>query len=155
MKIFEDYCGTRLFSFDLLRGLGMFLLVVLTPVVMAADGNLVTSWTTPWSEKVPDQETMVGMVRAFNDLRRKYPQFLYDGRMAVPFAEIAAPEFDDGGPDVVRRYPSVLSSFWEDGKGDRIGFMTNWRDVPVTARIRRGSVCETIEFKPFETKEIK
>ena len=124
-------------------------------VVLGADGKLVTSWTTPWSEKVPDQETMVGLVRTFNDLRRKYPQFLYDGRMAVPFAEIAAPEADDGGPDSVRRYPSVLSSFWEDGKGGRIGFLTNWRDVPVSAKICRDGVCETVEFKPFETKEMK
>ena len=43
MKIFNDYPSNRLFSLDPLRGLDMFLLVVLTPVVMSAH----SAWGLP------------------------------------------------------------------------------------------------------------
>ena len=124
-------------------------------VVLGAEGRLITSWTTLWKEPVPDQAKMVAMVRSLNDLRRQYADFLYDGRMARPFATVSAEEVPDGNPHYDRRYPSVLSSFWEDGKGGRIGFLTNWRDVPAKATLVRDGRREEVTLASHETRILK
>lgn len=120
-------------------------------VVLGAEGRLINSWITPWSEAAPDQNKMIAMVRSLNDLRRKYPSFLYDGRMTLPFAEVTSEMASDGDRSRARDYPSVLSSFWEDETGAKIGFLTNWRDVPVKATVVRNGRHEDRLLESHET----
>ena len=104
-------------------------------IVLGDEGRLIGSWTTPWTEPTPDQTKMIAMVRGLNELRRRYPDHLFDGRMIVPFAAVSSEPASDGDASSPRQYPSVLSSFWENAKGERIGFLTNWRDQPVKATL--------------------
>ena len=104
-------------------------------IVLGDEGRLIGSWTTPWTEPTPDQTKMIAMVRGLNDLRRQYPGHLFDGRMIAPFAVVSSESASDGDASSPRQYPSVLSSFWENAKGERIGFLTNWRDCPVKATL--------------------
>ncbi len=96
-------------------------------VILGPDGNLVSAWVVPWSDPLPDQGKLIGLVRGFNALRKQYPGFLLRGRMVRPFVEVVCDEADVPGAKTPMRYPKVLSSFWEDASGKRIGFLSNWR----------------------------
>ena len=51
--------------------------------------------------------------------------------------------------------PSVLVSFWENAKGGRIGFATNWRRDPSDLKITRADGHEEIRrLAPLETIEL-
>lgn len=104
-------------------------------VVLGPDGKIVTSWTTPWTDPLPDQAAMTKMVRDLNGLRKRHAGHLYDGRMIRPFADVRTALATDGDPSFAREYPCVLSSFWEDDAGVRLGFLTNWRDEPASATL--------------------
>ena len=88
MKVFEDYPQNRLFSLDLLRGLDMFLLVVLTPVVMCAH----TSWGLP--EAVTFHCTHIWGEFSLHDMIM--PCFIFMCGAAIPFS--LARRLKDGKP---------------------------------------------------------
>jgi len=49
----------------------------------------------------------------------------------------------------------VLTSFWENAKGERIGFASNWRQVPsVLTIINPDGRSETRTIAPLETIEL-
>ena len=63
--------------------------------------------------------------------------------------------FEVDAPDV----PDVMVSFWENARGERIGFATNWRREPTDLKIihvngptetRRLASLETIELTDFD-----
>ena len=93
-------------------------------VILGPEGRLAYSWALEWSCGVPEQQPLIDLVRSLNALRRRYPEFLLEGRMAAPFVEI------DGG--------ETLSSFWESLAGDRIGFVTNVGGEPRELVFRHG-----------------
>lgn len=125
-------------------------------VVLGPEGKIVSAWAMPWTEPLPDQTVMVNMVRRFNDLRRKYPGHLYDGRMIRPFVTVRSETASDGAPSHARDYPEVLSSFWEDKRGVCIGFLTNWRNRPSSATLIHGDGRrERLLLDAFETVVVK
>ena len=121
-------------------------------VILGPNGNLVSAWGVPWSDPLPDQEKLIGLVRGFNALRKRYPDFLLRGRMVRPFVEIVCDEIDVSGAKTPMRYPKILSSFWENASGKRIGFLSNWREERVRLTLRRTNFSEEeITLGPLET----
>jgi hypothetical protein len=50
----------------------------------------------------------------------------------------------------------VFVSFWENAKGERIGFATNWRREPSNLKIiRDGGQTEVRRLSPLETVELQ
>ena len=132
-------------------------------LVLGPDGRLVAKWCEPWSEPFPEQDALVSLVGRLNALRKKYPSFLLEGRMIKPFLKcgssstklIVDKERQVYSPDV----PDVMVSFWENARGERIGFATNWRREPTDLKIihvngptetRRLASLETIELTDFD-----
>ena len=109
-------------------------------VVLGPEGKLAYSWAVEWSRGVPDQEPLIALVRDLNAVRKRYPEFLLEGRMAIPFATFDAAEDD------------VLSSFWESMNGDRIGFVTNAGKMPRRIAVRHDDGSESVlSLKGWET----
>ena len=51
--------------------------------------------------------------------------------------------------------PVVITSFWENAKGERIGFATNWRREPSDFKIiREDGQTEIRRLAPLETIEL-
>lgn len=69
---------------------------------------------------------MLTLVRNLNALRRRYPQFLLDGRM-MPLPELKIPShalYLANGKSI--GVPAVLCTLWDDRKGTQMLFCTNW-----------------------------
>lgn len=75
------------------------------------------------------QEEMVAASRAAG----KDMVFGCEAAAATPF--IRTLPFNDACSFFAHEYPCVLSSFWEDDAGVRLGFLTNWRDEPASATL--------------------
>jgi hypothetical protein len=129
-------------------------------LVLGANDGLVSAWLRPWDEPFPEQDELVALVRRLNDLRKRHPSFLLEGRMVRPFLQCKsrmaridyAGWWMDGSIDV----PEVLVSFWENADGKRIGFASNWRREPsdLTVTYRDGRT-EIIRLAPLETVELQ
>ena len=128
-------------------------------LVLGRENGLVVGWGKPWKEEFPEQRALVSLVRRFNDLRKKHLSFLLDGRMIKPFIKcesrptklLVCKETYDYSPDV----PEVFVSFWENAKGERIGFATNWRHEPSELKITHDDGrTETRRLAPLETMEL-
>ena len=69
---------------------------------------------------------MLTLVRNLNELRRRYPEFLLDGRM-MPLPETETPHctlhLSKGGSIEV---PTVLCTLWDDRKGNKKLFCANY-----------------------------
>jgi hypothetical protein len=104
-------------------------------VVLGKDGKMVYAWGINWNEPLPEQEPLIELVRSLNALRKKYPQFLLSGMMIRPFVQLETGKnvLHSSGRDV--EIDAVLSSFWQDADGNRIGFVTNYQKKPQTVRI--------------------
>ncbi|MEI6421039.1 MAG: hypothetical protein WCP55_02405, partial [Lentisphaerota bacterium] len=104
-------------------------------VVLGKDGEMVMAWGIKWVEPVPEQRPLIDLLRSLNALRKKYPQFLLSGMMVKPFARLEARKkfLHLSGRDV--EIEGVLSSFWQDAYGDRLGFVTNYLNEKQTVKI--------------------
>ena len=80
----------------------------------------------PWTLPAPPQEEMLTLVRNLNELRRRYPEFLLDGRM-MPLPELETPRrrlyLSKGGTVEV---PTVLCTLWRDRQGNAMLFCANY-----------------------------
>ena len=127
-------------------------------LVLGADDELVSSWCLPWSKKFPEQDMLVPFVKNLNAIRKKHISFLLEGRMIPPFAECesaAAKVSYSGWGSGMMETCDILTSFWEDAKGERMGFATNWRLAPSDLRItHKDGRCEVRMLAPLETIEI-
>ena len=103
--------------------------------VLGPEGKLVTAWAVLWSEPLPNQEQLIGMIRSMNALRRKYPQYLLCGKMVRPPKRVSSATVRIDGDPSGGDYPTILTSFWEDAEGNRKGFATNWMLVPQVLRL--------------------
>ncbi len=127
-------------------------------LVLGADDGLSKAWCRPWEEKFPEQDALVELVARLNGIRKRYPSFLLEGRMIRPFvkcesraATIGYTGWGSGKVEV----DEVLTSFWENGKGERIGFASNWRREPFELRITHADGrVETRRLAPLEVIEI-
>ncbi len=128
-------------------------------LVLGADDGLVQAWCRPWREKFPEQDALVPFVRGLNALRKKHNPFLLEGRMIRPFADVGSRSVKLeslvwGGKGSIE-VPEILVSFWEDARGRRIAFATNWRQEPSDLKITYADgSAETRTIAPLETVEI-
>lgn len=128
-------------------------------LVLGADDGLAKAWCRPWSEGFSEQEKLVSLVRRMNSLRKKYPSFLLEGRMVRPFAKCESRLVEIPcrvwGKNRTIEAREVITSFWENAKGERIGFASNWRREPSELRITRsGGRVETHILAPLEVIEL-
>ena len=123
-------------------------------VVLGPNGKLVTAWAVPWSEPIPDQEKLIGLVHSLNALRRRYPEFLLNGRMIRPPFEIRTKAAKIIGDSYEHEYGEVLWSYWQDAAGRTKGFATNWQKHPsVIQFIKKGDRAITRTIAPLQTIE--
>ena len=128
-------------------------------LVLGPNDELVVGWGRSWEEKFPRQGELVSLVRRFNALRKKHPSFLLEGKMVKPFLTCETRSvkmaYNCWGSAGEAELPGVITSFWENDAGKRIGFATNWTSEPgeiiiVHADGRRETraipPCETIEL---------
>ncbi len=129
-------------------------------LILGRDNGLVVGWGKPWGEEFPEQRALVSLIRRFNALRKKHPSFLLEGKMVKPFVRcksrpaklLVSEETYEYSPDV----PEVFVSFWENEKGERIGFATNWRREPSDLRITHADgQTGTRRLAPLETIELQ
>ena len=128
-------------------------------LILGRDNGLAVGWGRSWDEKFPRQDELVSLVRRFNALRKKHPSFLLEGKMVKPFLKCGSRPvkmtyncWDEIGEAEV---PSVFTSFWEDAKGERIGFATNWRREPSDLKITHSDGrTETRTLAPLEVIEL-
>ena len=80
----------------------------------------------PWTLPAPPKQEMLTLVRNLNELRRRYPEFLLDGRM-LPLPDLETPHrtlhLSKGGSIEV---PTVLCTLWDDCKGHKKLFCANY-----------------------------
>ena len=129
-------------------------------LILGANDGLAAGWSRLWTEKFPEQEALVLLVKRVNALRKKYPSFLLEGRMIRPFLKCRSRtvkmEYAVWGRKCEAEIESVLVSFWANMKGERIGFATNWRREPVDLKITHvDGRIETLRIAPLETIELQ
>ncbi|MBR4651994.1 MAG: hypothetical protein IKO72_01415 [Kiritimatiellae bacterium] len=128
-------------------------------LVLNDRGEAVCGWPSLWDEPFPERERLVQLIGRLNAIRKKHPSFLLEGRMIRPFVKCesrpAKVEFEGWRSGTVATV-EVLTSFWENAKGERIGFASNWRsdssDLKITHKDGR---VETRRLAPLETIELK
>ena len=60
------------------------------------------------------------------------------------------------GKEGTAELESIITSFWENAKGERIGFATNWRREPAEFNITQDDGrMETRRLAPLETIELR
>ncbi len=128
-------------------------------LVLNDKGEAVCGWPSLWKEPFPEREKLVGVVRNLNAIRKKHPSFLLEGRMIRPFVQCesrpATVEYQGWQSGMVETV-EVLTSFWENAKGEKIGFASNWRQEPSSLQITHADGrVETRILAPLETVEIK
>ena len=127
-------------------------------LVLNDKGEAVCGWPSLWDEEFPERDGLVPVLRELNAIRKKYPSFLLEGKMIRPFAKCesrpATVDYEGWTSGSVET-TEVLTSFWENADGERIGFASNWRREPSELKITRpdGRV-ETRILAPLETIEI-
>ena len=128
-------------------------------LVLGSDDELMAGWGRSWDEKFPEQDALVSLVRRLNALRKKHPTCLLEGKMIKPFLKCSSRPvkmvYHCWGEEGVVEVESVAVSFWENAKGERIGFATNWRREPADLKIIHvNGQTETRRLAPLETIEL-
>ena len=129
-------------------------------LVLGADGKLVDAWKRPWNEEFPSQNNLVALVKRMNDMRKRHPSFLLEGYMISPFLKCKSRPakvcYDIWGSKGEIETEEVLTSFWGNAKGERIGFASNWCAEPSQLKVTHSDGhVETRTLAPFEVIELK
>ena len=118
----------------------------LLSLVLKEQGKLHWGWGLPWSDPEPDQESALELIANLNAIRKKYPEFLLNGRMeklSVPFECGESFMLRKNGEKIT--VPEVLAVEWTAPDGKRAVVLTNYHN--------RKSVCsfngKTIELEPL------
>jgi hypothetical protein len=122
-------------------------------------GEAVCGWPSLWNEPFPERDGLIPVLKELNAIRKKYPSFLLEGKMIRPFvaceSRSAEVEYEGWGKGKVKTH-EVLTSFWENAKGERIGFASNWRREPSELKIvHADGRTETRLLAPLETVVLK
>ena len=126
-------------------------------LILGADDRIVSAWMREWrNDPFPEQDELVPLVKRFNDIRKKHPSFLLEGRMIRPFVKCESRPVTLScslwGVKNSMEVEEVLTSFWENAKGERIGFASNWRREPSELKITYADGrAETRVLAPLET----
>lgn len=127
-------------------------------LVLNDSGEAVCGWPSLWNEPFPERDRLIPVLKELNAIRKKYPSFLLEGKMIRPFARCESRPakvdyvgWESGSVDTTE----VLTSFWENETGERIGFASNWRREPSELKITRADGrVETRTLAPLETIEL-
>ena len=127
-------------------------------LVLNDKGEVVGGWTSHKNEQYPEKEGLIQVLKELNAIRKKYPSFLLEGKMILPFLKCesrpATVEYKGWASGTVST-TEILTSFWENSNGERIGFASNWRREPSELRLTYADgSAETHTLAPFETIEI-
>jgi len=128
--------------------------------VLGAEGRLLGRWGTPWAEDHTEQEPFIKLIRNLNAVRKRHGELLLAGRMTVPPYRVetkpVAYDFDTRYYGVRRIETSeVITSFWEDDAGRRLGFATNWEKHPSEITlVKQDGHREKRMVPPLETIEL-
>ena len=128
-------------------------------LVLNDSGEAVCGWPSLWNEPFPERDRLIPVVKELNAIRKRHPSFLLEGKMIRPFvscesrtAEVDYKGWESGKVETTE----VLTSFWENARGERIGFASNWRREPSELKITYSDGrVETRTLAPLETIEIK
>ena len=128
-------------------------------LVLNDGGEVVCGWPSRWNEPFPERDRLIPVVKELNAIRKRHPSFLLEGKMIRPFvscesrtAEVDYKGWESGKVETTE----VLTSFWENARGERIGFASNWRREPSELKITYSDGrVETRTLAPLETIEIK
>ena len=105
----------------------------------------------PWTLPAPPQKEMLTLVRNLNALRRRYPEFLLEGRM-MPLPELEIPNhklYLAKGESI--EVPTVLCTLWNDRKGGKMLFCANY-----LTQLQRIEVAgRTVEVPPLDALPIR
>ena len=127
-------------------------------LVLNDGGEAVCGWPSLWSEPFPERDGLVQVVRNLNAIRKRHPSFLLEGKMIRPFVKCesrpATVKYEGWRRGAVET-TEILASFWENAKGERIGFASNWRSEPSVLTITHADGrIETRTLAPLETVEL-
>ena len=98
-------------------------------VILRGNGEMIWDWGTRWEEDTPNQEQIVTLVKNLNKWR------LCEGKEYLVYGRMMKPLPFDGAVDIPmitkpgRRnisFPSVFTSNWLSGKGNRSQFFVNY-----------------------------
>ena len=125
-------------------------------LVLGDRDEVVQGWPSYWKDDFPDRAGFVAFVKRMNDIRKRYPSFLLEGRMVRPFLKCesrpAAVKYEGRKTGTVET-TEVLASFWENLEGERICFAVNWRREPSELRITHADGrVETRTLAPLEAQ---
>ena len=129
-------------------------------LVLNDGGEVVCGWPSPWSNgPLPERDGLVSVLKELNATRKKYHSFLLEGRMIRPFvkceSQSAVVDYEGWQSGSVET-TEVLTSFWENEKGERIGFASNWRREPSELKITHADGrVETRTLAPLATIELE
>ena len=127
-------------------------------LILGPNDGLAIGWGIPWDEGFKKQDLLVSLVGRLNAIRKKYPSFLLEGRMIKPFLTCSSKSsvlrvYEE--PHASVEVPNVFVSFWENAKGERIGFETNWCMEPSELKMLCPDGSEkVVHLAPLETIEI-
>ncbi len=127
-------------------------------LVLNDSGEAVCGWPSLWNEPFPERDRLIPVLKELNAIRKKYPSFLLQGKMIRPFLKCesrpATVEYRGWASGTVET-TEILTSFWENAKGERIGFASNWRQEPSELKITHADGrVETRTLAPLETIEL-
>ena len=127
--------------------------------VLGDNDEIVQGWPSNWKDDFPERGEFVSFVKRLNDIRKRHPSFLLEGKMIRPFLKCesrpATVKYEGWSSGTVET-TEILTSFWENAKGERIGFAANWRREPseLTITYADGRV-ETRCLAPTEVIELR
>jgi hypothetical protein len=128
-------------------------------LILGADGGLSPAWCRSWDKEFLEQGELVSFVKKLNDIRKRHASFLLEGRMIRPFVKCSSESTTvsfTGWEKGAVETSSILVSFWENPKGQRIGFATNWRREASAFEITSGNgKQQTRILSPLETIELR
>lgn len=123
-------------------------------ILLGPGGTIFWNWGMRWNSAAPPaQEPELRMLRDLNALRKRYPQFLFDGKMIPEFIRWETGKIPLVLPNRTEEIDRVLSSAWEDSAGNRIEFITNFLTDPCEIILegtekRRLAGLETLVLNP-------
>ena len=153
-----NQCGTRRMD-PFWRWANGFVNGDMFSFVLGDNDEIVQGWQSFWKDDFPEREELISFVKRLNDIRKKHPSFLLEGRMVKPFLKCesrpATVKFE-GWTNGTVETKETLTSFWENMKGERIGFAANWRREPSKLKITHSDGrVETRTLAPLEAIELK
>jgi len=100
-------------------------------ILLGPEGKIFWNWGLKWNAAAPPpQEPELRLLRSLNQLRKQYPQFLFEGKMIPEFIRWEADTVSLVLTNRTETIPRILASAWEDSSGNRIEFLTNFLPDP-------------------------